>query len=409
MLPALIAFTMSLLVGYFVFHLISLFIRPRTRLIIQIPAMLILGYICYNVIFLSDLVNISYGLAAFLLLTMVCFKGSAISRISIVVLFYPIMTAVSIICTEGMKTRFTIPVTFLFWLTVYLLFKNRLSNCINQLTDRMWLLMDIICTAAFFMTFLVVLKMETGEVAVIILGSCTTIITNTGVLVLIIAVIKSLKAQSDLKQLQMQATYYDILDQEHQNTRKIRHDMNNHMQVVDGLLNETQYEKAHAYIESVFSSLNHSVLKNYAGDPVINLVLNQKIKAMEDHHISVDAKISLEKLESFRDMDLCCILSNTLDNALEACKKIPDKSNRRIEIKARIKNGYFSYALINSKTNATTTKNGKFITDKADKKQHGFGISNVKEIVAKYKGEIDFKDLGKTFEVVMIIPLSSVS
>ena len=51
MLPALIAFTMSLLVGYFVFHLISLFIQPRTRLIIQIPAMLILGYICYNVIF----------------------------------------------------------------------------------------------------------------------------------------------------------------------------------------------------------------------------------------------------------------------------------------------------------------------------------------------------------------------
>lgn len=395
----------TIIVGCFVFHLISLFIQPRTRLIIQIPAMLILGYICFNTIFLADFVNISYGLVAFLLISLACFKGSLISRISVVVLFHPIMTAVCIICTEGLKIRFSIPVTFLFWLTVYLFFKNRLSNCINQLTDRMWLLMDIICTAGFFMTYLLILKMDSSDVAVIVLGCCTTILTNTGVFVLIIAVIKSLKAQSDLKQLQMQATYYDILDQEQQTTRKIRHDMNNHMQVVYGLLKETQYEKAHAYIESVFSSLNHSVLKNYTEDPVINLVLNQKINSMEDHHISVDTKINLEKLECFHDMDLCCIFSNTLDNAQEACRKIQEKSRRRIEIKARIKNGYFSYALTNSKANTITTKNGKYITDKADKKRHGFGISNVKEIVSKYKGEIEFKDLGETFEVVIIIPV----
>lgn len=405
MLLVIIGSISSLVVGYFVFHLIHLFIQPRTQWIIQIPAMLILGYICFNVIFLEDLINISYGLAAFLLVTLVCFKGSVISRVSVVILFYPIVTAVCIICTEGLKTRFSIPVTFLFWLGVYLLFKNRLANSLNQLTSRMWLLMDIICTAAFFMTFLVVLKMETDEVAVIVLGSCTTIITNIGVLFLITTLIKSLKEQSDLKQLQMQATYYDILDQEHRHTRKIRHDMNNHMQVVNGLLKESQYEKAHAYIESVFSSLNHSVLKNYTPDPVINLVLNQKIMSMEESHISVDTKISLDKLDSFQDMDLCCIFSNTLDNALEACEKISDKSKRRIEIKARIKNGYFSYALTNSKANELITKNGKFLTDKTDKKRHGFGISNVKEIVAKYRGEIEFKDLGETFEVVMIIPV----
>ena len=405
MLMAIVGLISSIIVGYFVFHLIRLFIQPRTHRLVQIPAMLILGYICFNVIFLADLVNISYGLAAFLLITLICFKGSIISRVSVVVLFYPIMTAVCIICTEGLKTRFTIPVTFLFWMAVYLLFKNRLANSLNQLTSRMWLLMDIICTAAFFMTFLVVLKMETGEVAVIVLGACTTIITNIGVLVLIIAVIRSLKEQSDLKQLQMQAAYYDILDQEHRNTRKIRHDMNNHMQVVDGLLKETQYEKAHAYIESVFTSLNRSVLKNYTPDPVINLVLNQKIKSMEENHISVDTKICLEKLECFQDMDLCCIFSNTLDNALEACGKIPDESKRRIEIKARIKNGYFSYSLTNTKANRPVIRNGKFITDKADKKRHGFGISNVKEIVAKYKGEIELNDMGDTFEVVMIIPV----
>ena len=52
-----------------------------------------------------------------------------------------------------------------------------------------------------------------------------------------------------------------------------------------------------------------------------------------------------------------------------------------------------------------TARQTRFITHKTDKKRHGFGISNVKEIVAKYKGEIEFKDLGETFEVVMIIPV----
>ena len=113
MLMAIVGLISSIIVGYFVFHLIRLFIQPRTHRLVQIPAMLILGYICFNVIFLADLVNISYGLVAFLLITLICFKGSIISRVSVVVLFYPIMTAVCIICTEGLKTRFTIPVTFL--------------------------------------------------------------------------------------------------------------------------------------------------------------------------------------------------------------------------------------------------------------------------------------------------------
>ena len=194
---AIVGVISSLIVGYFVFHLIRLFIQPRSQWVIQLPAMLILGYICFNVIFLSDIVNISYGLAAFLLVTLACFKGSIISRVSVVVLFYPIMTAVCIICTEGLKTRVTMPVTFIVWLAVYLLLQNRLANSLNQLTARMLLLMDIICTAAFFMTFLVVLKMATGEVAVIVLGACTTIITNIGVLVLIIDVIRSLKEKTD--------------------------------------------------------------------------------------------------------------------------------------------------------------------------------------------------------------------
>ena len=81
----------------------------------------------------------------------------------------------------------------------------------------------------------------------------------------------------------------------------------------------------------------------------------------------------------------------------------PEREKRRISLKARCRNGHFSCEIVNSKENKITEKNGNFETDKDDRSSHGIGLRNVRQIVQKYRGEMDVSYTEDTFSVTIFV------
>lgn len=122
------------------------------------------------------------------------------------------------------------------------------------------------------------------------------------------------------------------------------------------------------------------------------------------HGIDCFFHIDLPEIVAVDSVSLCSIISNTLDNAIEASVKIPDPENRRIAVKARIaENGFFSYEVTNAKINPVCMRKGRYLSDKENHASHGLGISNVREAVERYEGMLDISYTDDTFSVVILI------
>ena len=114
--------------------------------------------------------------------------------------------------------------------------------------------------------------------------------------------------------------------------------------------------------------------------------------------------IDLPEVTAIDQVSLCSIFANTLDNAIEASRKIPEPEKRSISVKARIAdNGFFSYEIKNEKRNKVLMEKGNYISDKKNKSEHGLGLSNVQRTVEKYNGTLHISYDDTSFTVVILI------
>lgn len=142
----------------------------------------------------------------------------------------------------------------------------------------------------------------------------------------------------------------------------------------------------------------------FCKNSIINAVLNSKYNLAMEHQIDCFFHIEMDKLIGIDAISLCCLFSNTLDNAIEASLKIPDIQDRHMSVKARITdNGYFTYEITNAKRNHITKQDGRLKSDKEDSAAHGLGLSNVREMVEKYNGTLDISYTEDSFTVTVLI------
>ena len=114
----------------------------------------------------------------------------------------------------------------------------------------------------------------------------------------------------------------------------------------------------------------------------------------------------MRRLDFIDDMDICIIFGNALDNAIEACKKIENKSERYIHIKNVVLPEYMLLNISNSFSGEFKTENALFVTTKKDSENHGFGLKNIRSSVEKYGGTMTAKaDPEKqVFHLSLLIP-----
>ena len=188
--------------------------------------------------------------------------------------------------------------------------------------------------------------------------------------------------------------------------REWRHDYNNHMQLILGMLEKTGSGGGDIidYIKNLDEKIKSASLEIVTGNHIIDAILSAKAALASSHAIEFEHNISLTGGLSVEDTDLCSILSNLLDNAIEACCKV--EQNRYISLEMLIFKNQLSINISNSADGRYITENGKLKTTKLGD-MHGIGIGHIKSIVENYGGILDIKPEADAFTARVSIPLKS--
>lgn len=207
------------------------------------------------------------------------------------------------------------------------------------------------------------------------------------------------------KQLQYKLKYYKSEKNREDEIKRYIHDRSNHMRILIGLIEKGENKRAIDYMskltETYKNMQNTSVTKN----KVIDSILSNLIEECKQKNIKLDLDIKLPEKIQITDIDLCIILSNLIDNAIEACEKLNNSSQKFINLKSNIHGDYMYVSIENSYDGKMSKSRGEFITWKKNKKFHGVGLENVRITVNKYKGMLKYDYNESIFKVSVLLNL----
>ncbi|QUI21407.1 GHKL domain-containing protein [Vallitalea pronyensis] len=203
--------------------------------------------------------------------------------------------------------------------------------------------------------------------------------------------------QLRLQQYDMQSKYLDEINYATMKLRSLRHDMSNHLGNVQGLVRYKEYDKLEEYLSKLLTDIEDVDQMIITRNPAISALLNRKKTLADKHDIHCSMNIQYMDEILMDDLDLCIVLGNILDNAIEASLKLEQK-DRYIKIDIRNIEKYIiidcvNRIAVNSKSTLQTTKDNKIL--------HGIGLSNVKQIVKKYHGSIDISSIKDYFTITI--------
>lgn len=198
-----------------------------------------------------------------------------------------------------------------------------------------------------------------------------------------------------LKQMHDQKVYSEKMLKGDENLRKFRHDYRNHMIVVNALLENGNTERAREYINAMNSNISDTVNKISTGNFIADAIINNKsvVAAQNGNKISFSGQFPASGIA---DDDICTILANALDNAIEATNKI--QSSSVINVDAAIRNNFFILDISNPVSeNVKIGKNNTLRTSKKNASEHGIGMKNIQKVVKDYNGALSLTCENKTF------------
>ena len=180
---------------------------------------------------------------------------------------------------------------------------------------------------------------------------------------------------------------YQTLHQDLQENAKRIHDFHHHLQAILGLAEQAGDQKTEEYVQSLLTVSYRDVRMCSCGNDIIDAVINcsaaEAARSHIDFHYNVELSSSLSQISP---IDLCAVLGNQVENALDACKKIPDSQRRFIQVSIRQNKGFVVIQVINSAYRNPFTADGRLVTNKEDPEFHGLGLKSIQDTVDKYNG-----------------------
>ena len=176
-------------------------------------------------------------------------------------------------------------------------------------------------------------------------------------------------------------------------TKSFRHDIRNHIAVVKKLLQNGKLEEAITYVEDLDDMAEKMSFPCSTNNPVVDILVGNKLGIAKSMGIDVDCSLPLPYPCGIRDIDICIVLSNALDNAIHAVKNLGTGIEKYIRVSGRIQGDFLMMEIQNS-----------FHGKSAFKK--GTGLSNVKKVAEKYGGAMSIETQENVFvlHVLLIIP-----
>ena len=181
-----------------------------------------------------------------------------------------------------------------------------------------------------------------------------------------------------------------------------RHDYHNHLQTLKARLDMGQIAESRAYLDSLEKDLDDIRALAETGNVSVDAILNAKLSLVLKKNIELNFKAEVPKELTVSDIDLCVILGNLIDNAMESCEKVTEGSRF-----LRLYIGVFKKQLYLSVTNATTETVRKIDAAYISTKRgnHGHGLKRIDRVVEKYGGYVNRQNEPGVFATEILLPL----
>ncbi|MBP3886545.1 MAG: GHKL domain-containing protein [Cellulosilyticum sp.] len=186
--------------------------------------------------------------------------------------------------------------------------------------------------------------------------------------------------------------------------QRIRHDFNNHISCIDMLLQMNHVEKARHYIQRLTKLSELQTSDIGVGHTVADAIINQKMIKAKQYNIEMTVQGEFPTQFKIEDMDLCALLSNSLDNAIEATTKVEESNKQSIKLVVGEKVGNV-YITVSNAVEANIPPDSMLKTTKNNNKRHGIGMRSMKLVLEKYNGYLNWSCADRIFTLTMVIPL----
>ncbi|HEX3039048.1 MAG TPA: ATP-binding protein [Caproiciproducens sp.] len=204
-------------------------------------------------------------------------------------------------------------------------------------------------------------------------------------------------------QIAMQTEYYDVLSAQMNEVRSVRHDVRHFIGVLKRLSDEGKYEELNRFLSEYAEKAVPSPLPVFCENVVANSILGYYFLRFKECGIPFHCACYIPKQLSVSDSDLCVVLGNALENAMEACGKLENPEARFVSAEARTVNGQLLIKIANAYNGLLNQRDGHYISTKSGG-LHGIGLQSIKKVVGAYKGFVKMEHSQTVFTLMAAFP-----
>lgn len=182
-----------------------------------------------------------------------------------------------------------------------------------------------------------------------------------------------------------------------------RHDYRNHIQNMKILLDKRDHDKLDSYLSELAEDLNtvDTVIKT--GNVMADAILNSKLQSAEKLNVSLNVKVNIPENIPLSDVELCAVMGNLLDNAIEACSSLTE-SERFMRIYIGQLKGQF-YLSVQNSAGVVKKQGGEYLSTKSG--EHGYGLFRIDRVTKKYGGFVNRQNEEGIFATEILIPIDN--
>ncbi len=200
------------------------------------------------------------------------------------------------------------------------------------------------------------------------------------------------------KQIQLQDRFYKRLESSQTEIRKIRHNMKHRLEAIRIQLDEEDYNRAKSDLSSMLTNIEMQRIVD-SGNPQLDAILNLKLSEAQEAGIKVETKVFVASGLHLTFSDMCVLIGNAFDNAIEACQKIGN-GEKSITLEMSSVNQALFLSISNSLADAAAND---LQSSKEDIENHGFGLASIRYIAEKYNGTVNIQTTGQIFNLEVVL------
>lgn len=371
--------------------------------------------------FIGSIVTISYCF----IVTIILNKNPLLQKVIMVFVFFAVLAITDLIMLLIIKVFINLPIAealqdikstyimFICKLLTELLFewilKKRTKKPFIQYSYLSEVSLIIFLNLVLLLTTIFIFRYKKSMVQdldfIILFVFVTVVIITTYAIFIIIQLEKKSKQQMEtklkLQQYELEMQQKDDIINVSDKLRKLRHDMNNHFSIIKAFLVSKKYVDLEEYINSIYEDVEIANELVLTSNKALSIIINIKKNIAKSKNIEFSSMLLQSDLNML-DKDMCTLIGNLLDNAIEAA--VSSGGKKYIQLMIQKTEEGIVISCENSFSLKPILSKGKFVTRKDNSYLHGFGVMNITDIVSKYNGDVNFDYDDEYFHVRILIP-----